>query len=214
MAVDGDGRWRGADGLGADRRRSLQVRSGPPDAVRAIVAWAAGGRPGPFSQERNMHWLSRVNGWIRGILNIVVIIAIVGLTATMTIQVILRYLLQWSLMGVEEMSTLFGLWLYFAGLALVSAHNQHIRGGFVASTLSEPTQDIVDRIVLSVCAVLCLYFLILSLDYMKFVFEVNRRSTFLRWPTVLWVASLNLGLLLSVITFTIQAISPPKKATR
>jgi hypothetical protein len=28
------------------------------------------------------------------------------------------------------------------------------------------------------------------------------------------VASLNLGLLLSVITFTIQAISPPKKATR
>ena len=158
-----------------------------------------------------MDWLSTVNGWIRGVLSVVVIISVMGLTGTMTVQVILRYFLQWSLMGVEEMSTLFGLWLYFSGLALVSAHNQHIRGGLITSALSDRAQNITDRIVLAVCALSCLYFLILSLDYTRFVFEINRRSTYLRWPTVLWVASLNLGLLLSVITFAIQAMVPSRK---
>jgi TRAP-type C4-dicarboxylate transport system permease small subunit len=155
-----------------------------------------------------MCWLSGVNGWICKLLNIIVVVSVAGLASTMTVQVILRYLLQSSLMGVEEMSTLFGLWLYFAGLALVSAHNQHIRGGFVTSILSERTQDVMDRVVLWLCAAICLYFLVLSLDYANFVYQVNRRSTFLRWPTILWVASLNLGLLLSVMTFVIQAISP------
>jgi TRAP-type C4-dicarboxylate transport system permease small subunit len=158
-----------------------------------------------------MDWLSTVNGWIRGVLSVVVIISVVGLTGTMTVQVILRYFLQWSLMGVEEMSTLFGLWLYFSGLALVSAHNQHIRGGLITSALSDRAQNITDRIVLAVCALICFYFLILSLDYTRFVFDINRRSTYLRWPTVLWVASLNLGLLLSVITFAIQSMVPSRK---
>jgi TRAP-type transport system small permease protein len=158
-----------------------------------------------------MDWLSTVNGWIRGVLSGVVVISVVGLTVTMTVQVILRYFLQWSLMGVEEMSTLFGLWLYFSGFALVSVQNQHIRGAFI--TMSEHAQDITDRVVLSICALICLYFLVLSLDYTSFVFDVDRRSTYLRWPTVLWVAGLNLGLLLSAITFSIQAIIPSRKTT-
>jgi len=158
-----------------------------------------------------MDWLSTVDGWIRSVLNVVVIISVVGLTGAMTIQVILRYFLQWSLMGVEEMSTFFGLWLYFSGFALVSAHNQHIRGAFITSAMSHRAQDITDRVVLAISGILCLYFFILSLDYTAFVFDVNRRSTYLRWPTVLWVASLNVGLLLSVITFAIQAIVPSRK---
>lgn len=159
-----------------------------------------------------MHWLSSVNGWIRRALNVIVIASVVGLAGTITIQVILRYVLQSSLMGVEEMSILFGLWLYFCGFALVSAHNQHIRGGLLTGFLSARAQEIVDRTFSLACAVICLFFFILSWEYTEFILDVNRRSTFLRWPTVFWVASLNLGLLLSVITLTIQAISPTRKA--
>lgn len=159
-----------------------------------------------------MHWLASVNGWIRNILNVIVIASVVGLATTMTVQVILRYL-GWPLMGVEEMSTLFGLWLYFAGFALVSVHNEHIRGGFLTGLLSEPARRVFDRVVLALCAAICLYVFVLSVDYAQFIAEVNRRSTFLRWPTILWVASLNVGLLLSVVTLTIQAISPIRKAS-
>jgi TRAP-type C4-dicarboxylate transport system permease small subunit len=115
-------------------------------------------------------------------------------------------------MGVEEMSTLFGLWLYYAGFALVSTHNQHIRGGLIAGRIGGNVQNVVERAFLLICAAICLYFLVLSLEYAQFVVSVNRRSTFLRWPTILWVASLNVGLLLSTVTLAIQAISPIKRA--
>ncbi len=158
-----------------------------------------------------MHWLSSVNGWIRGILRVVVILSVAGLTAMMTSEVILRYLLQWSLMGVEEMSTLFGLWLYYAGFALVSANDQHIRGGLFEEFGSSSFRQAAARASSLASAAICLYFLWLAADYADFILDVNRRSTFLRWPTFLWILSLNVGLLLSVVTLTIQAILPGAK---
>lgn len=159
-----------------------------------------------------MHWLSRANGWLRSALNVIVIVSIVGLAGTMTLQVILRYLLQSSLMGVEEMSTLFGLWLYFAGFALVSARNQHIRGGFVSGLLPDRVRAVIERVFVLACAAICLYFLKLSLDYTQFILDIGRRSTFLRWPTAIWVASLNLGLFLSAVTLAAQALAPARRS--
>lgn len=159
-----------------------------------------------------MNWPGRLDAAIRALLGAVLVASIFGLAATMTAQVILRYLLQWPLMGVEEMSTLFGLWIYFSGFALVSVNNQHIRGGFLGGLLSERMQAAVDRAFLAACAAICLYVFILSLDYAHFVWSVNRRSTFLRWPTMLWVASLNVGLFLSVVTLTLQALFPGRKS--
>lgn len=158
-----------------------------------------------------MHFLLRVNRWIRRLLRVVVVVSIVGLAGAMAIQVFLRYVLQRPLMGIEELAVLFGLWIYFAGLALVSVSNLHIRGGFIALSNSPSGQAIVDRVYLAICALICLYFLWLSLEYTQFVYEVNRRSTYLRWPTVIWVASLNLGLCLSAIALAIQAIVPDRR---
>lgn len=159
-----------------------------------------------------MHWLAQLNRWLRIPLNILVILSIVGLTGTMAIQVVLRYLLRLPLMGVEEMSSLFGLWLYFAGMALVSSYNQHIRGGFISVLLHERARGVMDRLFTAICALISLYFLTLAVEYAQFVVEVNRRSTFLRLPTVLWVSSLNLGLLVTGVSLAIQAVLPPRKA--
>ena len=155
---------------------------------------------------------ARVNAWMRRLLAALVIVSAVGLAGTMTVQVVLRYLLQVPLMGVEEMSTLFGLWLYFAGFALVSVNDSHIRGGFFSAFLSARAKDRLDRLFLLACAGLCVYFLLLSLDYTQFVFDVNRRSTFLRWPTVIWSASLNLGLALAAVGSVLQALDPARRA--
>jgi TRAP-type C4-dicarboxylate transport system permease small subunit len=155
---------------------------------------------------------ARVNAWMRRLLAALVIVSAVGLAGTMTVQVVLRYLLQVPLMGVEEMSTLFGLWLYFAGFALVSVNDSHIRGGFFSAFLSARAKDRLDRLFLLACAGLCVYFFLLSLDYTQFVFDVNRRSTFLRWPTVIWSASLNLGLALAAVGSVLQALDPARRA--
>jgi TRAP-type C4-dicarboxylate transport system permease small subunit len=155
---------------------------------------------------------ARANAWMRRLLAAIIIVSVVGLTGTITVQVVLRYLLQVPLMGVEEMSTLFGLWLYFAGLALVSVTDSHIRGGFFLAFLSARAKDRLDRLFLLACAGLCVYFLLLSLDYTEFVLDVNRRSTFLRWPSAVWIASLDLGLALAAVGSVLQALDPARRA--
>ncbi len=57
-------------------------------------------------------------------------------------------------------------------------------------------------------ALICLYFFVLSLKYLGFLVSVDRRSTYLRWPSVIWIASLNIGLLLAALSLAIRAIRP------
>jgi TRAP-type C4-dicarboxylate transport system permease small subunit len=116
-------------------------------------------------------------------------------------------------MGAEEMSTLFGLWLYFAGFALVSVNDGHIRGG-VSLPLSASAKAGLDRLFLLACAGLCVYFLLVSLEYTQFVLDVHRRSTYLRWPSAVWIASLNLGLALAAVGSVLQALDPARRVPR
>ena len=160
-----------------------------------------------------MTLVARVNAWVRRLLAALVIVSVVGLTATMAAQVVLRYLLHLPLMGAEEMSTLFGLWLYFAGFALVSVDDGHIRGGF-SLPLSASAKAGIERLFLLACAGLCVYFLLISLEYTQFVLDVNRRSTYLRWPSAVWIASLNLGLALAAVGSVLQALGPLRRVPR
>jgi TRAP-type C4-dicarboxylate transport system permease small subunit len=57
-------------------------------------------------------------------------------------------------------------------------------------------------------AAICAYFFVLSLDYLAFLYEGNRRSTFLRWPSFIWALSLSLGLGLSALISVLRAIRP------
>ena len=158
-----------------------------------------------------MTFLARINAWMRRLLAGLLIVSVVGLTGTMAAQVALRYLLHMPLMGAEEMSTLFGLWLYFVGFALVSVNDSHIRGGFFLAVLSARAKAGLERLFLLACAGLCVYFLVLSLDYTQFVLDVNRRSTYLRWPSALWIASLDLGLALAAVGSVLRAIDHARK---
>lgn len=129
-----------------------------------------------------------------------------GLLLTMTGQVLFRYVLKTSFMGAEEITTLFGLWLYFSGMALVSAQDRHIRGGFVLSLLSDRARMIMRMIFAIACAAICLYFFAISLEYIQFITNIGRKSTFLRLPSYLWFASLSVGLLLSAVVFVLNLL--------
>ena len=43
---------------------------------------------------------------------------------------------------------------------------------------------------------------------------MDRRSTFLRWPSVIWAASLCFGLGLSTLLFFLRALRPPAAMPR
>lgn len=144
--------------------------------------------------------------WIRRALMAVALLSAAGLVVTMGGQVFMRYVLESSLMGAEELSTLFGLWLYFGGFALVSAENQHIRGGFLMVILPEAVRNALERFFHITCAAIAAYFFWLTLDYAQFIIDTDRRSTFLRLPSALWIMSLAIGLALSAFSLLLHGL--------
>jgi TRAP-type C4-dicarboxylate transport system permease small subunit len=159
-------------------------------------------------------WSAHLYDGMLRMLRWLVVVALVGLTAVMVVQIVLRYLLQSSFVGVEEISTLFGLWLYYAGLALVTAQGEHIGGGLVAGLLSPRSRRNLDRVFALLCGAICAYFCVLALQYAVFIGGNDRRSTFLRWPSVIWAASLCFGLGLSTLLFFLRALRPQVAARR
>ena len=152
--------------------------------------------------------LDTVDRWLSWALGAVMAASGIALAATMTAQVFMRYVLHSSLLGFEEVTTLFGLWLYFTGFAYVSLHDQHIRGGLLVGYMAPWAIVAMRRLFSVLAALICLYFFVLSLNYLGFLVSVDRRSTYLRWPSVIWIASLNIGLLLAAFGLAIRAIRP------
>ena len=78
----------------------------------------------------------------------------------------MRYGLHSSLLGFEEVTSLFGLWLYFTGFAYVSLHDQHIRGGLLVGYMAPWAVVAMRRLFSVLAALICLYFFVLSLKYL------------------------------------------------
>ncbi len=156
-----------------------------------------------------MRWIDGLQRRLERSLEVLVVVSLVGLVAVMAGQVVLRYLLRSSFLGVEEVSALCGLWLYFTGMALVTAQGGHIRGGFLFQRLKPSGRRLLQRLFGFTCAAICVYFLILGAEYVRFVAEHNRRSTFLRWPSFVWAGSLCFGLGLSALLFFLRGLRPP-----
>jgi TRAP-type C4-dicarboxylate transport system permease small subunit len=152
--------------------------------------------------------LDALGRWLSRALAAAIAASGIALAATMTAQVVMRYGLRSSLLGFEELTTLFGLWLYFTGFAYVSLHDQHIRGGLLVSYMRPQAVAALRRLFSVLAALICLYFFALSLQYLAFLASVDRRSTYLRWPSLLWIASLNVGLLLASLSHAIRAVRP------
>ena len=93
-------------------------------------------------------------------------------------------------------------------MALVTARDQHVRGGLIQEVLPPAVRRALAGALLLLSTAICAYFFVLSLDYLAFLYEGNRRSTFLRWPSFIWAASLSLGLGLSALISLLRAIRP------
>jgi TRAP-type C4-dicarboxylate transport system permease small subunit len=155
-----------------------------------------------------MRQLQTVSRWLSVAMAALMAASGLALAATMTAQVIMRYALKSSLLGFEELTTLFGLWLYNCGFAYVSLHDQHIRGGLLTGYLPPVAVAALHRLFSVLAAIICAYFFVLSLHYLDFILGVGRRSTYLRLPSVIWILSLNLGLGLAAIAHLIRSILP------
>lgn len=133
------------------------------------------------------------------------ILVIVSLTVTFLVmaEVILRYVFARPLMGIEELATLVGCWLYFIGSAHASRERSHIMADVLNAVIKTPKTFLKVKFVITIFTfIMTLVFLQWSWGYIKWALRTPEYTPSLRIPLVYaQVAMLISAILMVFYTF-------------
>ncbi len=125
-----------------------------------------------------------------------------ALAALMVVQIILRYVFLAPFLGIEEAAVLLGLWIYFLGVIHVTRTRQHLSGGvfrlFIKSPAVVRAMEVFKHALCAVSSGLFLYF---SIAYWIATANSGRSSTYLGWPTTIWISAMVVGFLIAFLLF-------------
>lgn len=149
-------------------------------------------------------WLKIARGTDKLLMHLAVFAGL-GLALLMFTQVILRYLIESTFAGTEEIAILFGLWVYFLGMGHATKENEHIHGGVVTLLIKNPlTVQKIHIFGSLICIIAAGVFGFFAIKYSLFVIEKGRSSLYLGWPKGLWSASMIVGFSMMIIFFVRQ----------
>ncbi|WP_417607284.1 TRAP transporter small permease [Oceanimonas baumannii] len=149
--------------------------------------------------------LERVFDWC---FRAMIIFSGLALAGLMFAQVIFRYVFNAPFSGIEEISILIGVWIYFLGMGYATRMKEHIQGGIVSLIISDPRKiRIINFFGSCVCVVAASVFAYFAIQYSLFVLEKGRLSLYLQWPKGLWSASMIAGFVMMTGYFLLQAIN-------
>ena len=156
-----------------------------------------------------------LNGLVR-LERALIIFFCVALAGLMVFQIVLRYVFVTPFLGIEEVTVLLGLWIYFLGLVHVTRTRQHIGSGVVRLFLeNKAALKALEFFKLALCALASGVFLYFSVLYWLKTAASGRSSTYLSWPTTVWIASMVFGFALATLLFLVhlwRALSGPDTA--
>ncbi len=123
-------------------------------------------------------------------------------------QVIMRYVLESPFSGIEEMSILLAVWVYFLGMGYATREREHIHGGIVSLVVTDQQKVAYIRFVGSIiCMIAACVFGYFAYKYALKEITRGRVSTNMRWPRGLWSASMIVGFAMMVGYFLLEAIN-------
>ena len=142
---------------------------------------------------------------IRGLVRLeraLIIFFCLSLAALMVFQIVLRYVFVTPFLGIEEVTVLLGFWIYFLGLVHVTRTRQHIGSGVLQLFIrNEAGLKALEIFKLLVCALSSAIFLYFSIEYWLKTDASGRISTYLSWPTTVWVSSMMFGFAVATLLF-------------
>lgn len=127
-----------------------------------------------------------------------VLIVLGGILVTLTVilQVLLRYIFKAPLFGLEELSRLIAVWVYFLGAAFGTKLDGHVQGDVVVRFVTSDTARAwVKTFTWLLSLILCLLFLYHSGKYSVWLYGTGERTTGLWWPRITSVGSMFFGAL-------------------
>lgn len=148
------------------------------------------------------------NGLLRA-QRIVMLATICFTTSAIFLEVIMRYVFQAPLVGLEELAAYVAFWLYFIGGSYGSYERSHISADLSQLLFRNKLHYAKSHMVTSLIATaLCLYILPWAYDYVHWGFVMNEqsRSTLLgdTYPVVYFQASILVGLALMAFYFFVE----------
>jgi TRAP-type C4-dicarboxylate transport system permease small subunit len=112
-----------------------------------------------------------------------------------------------AIFGTDEIAILLAMWIYFLGMSIATAKDNHIEGGILSAlSLSDAARRRLGLartlIALSVLMVFCYH----ATNYFVELWESGRSSTYYRLPSTLWAASFIFGIAFSIIALAGQLV--------
>ncbi|AZV80735.1 TRAP transporter small permease (plasmid) [Parasedimentitalea marina] len=152
------------------------------------------------SQIQHPIWLFKLK-----IQRLIMFITSIAFTLAVFLQVVTRYLFNYSLFGVEEFASFAGVIMYFIGAAYATHERSHISASLVDTIFGE------GRITAGVHAftrllafVLTVYILISMWDLLVFTNRMSTKSTELRIPMIWIYGTMFVGLVLTAFYFLLE----------
>ena len=120
----------------------------------------------------------------------------------------MRYVLESPFTGIEEVSILLAVWVYFLGMGYATREREHIHGGIVSLVVKDPHKVAVIRFFGSVvCMLAACLFGYFAYKYALKEITRGRVSTNMRWPRGIWSASMIVGFAMMVGYFLLESIN-------
>ncbi len=128
--------------------------------------------------------------------NVIIVVGGAFVVLTVVLQVILRYIFKVPLFGLEELSRLIAVWMYFIGAVFGTKYDAHVQGD-VAERLfgTARAKAVVKTIAWILSLLVCILFLYHAGKYSFWLFNTGERTTGLWWPRIYSVASMFFGAL-------------------
>jgi len=135
----------------------------------------------------------------------VMFVTSIAFTSAVFLQVVTRYLFNYSLFGIEEFASFAGVVMYFIGAAYATHERSHISASLVDTIFGEGRITAgVHAVTRLLAAVLTIYILFVMWDLLVFTERMNTRSTELRVPMIFIYGAMFVGLAMTAFYFLLE----------
>jgi TRAP-type C4-dicarboxylate transport system permease small subunit len=138
---------------------------------------------------------------------IIMVISSMAILALVLVQVALRYIFKLPLMGVEEIATMTGFWLYFMGAAWGTAERTHIKADLMQAVIKNPQKLIWVKAITALIAVILSGMMVYwGYGYFQWGLQKGQASPTLMIPMIYSQSSILFGAILMLFYFCVELL--------
>lgn len=136
---------------------------------------------------------------------IIMIVSSITVLTLVLVQVALRYIFVMPLMGVEEVATMVGFWLYFMGASWGTAERTHIKADLMAAIIKDPAKLIWVKVFTALLSVVLACMMTWwGWGYVQWGLTRHQLSHTLMIPMIYSQSSIFFGAILMVFYFAVE----------